>query len=238
LTEKKIPPKLQLQQILLQQSVKTASELYGLTFDNSLDGLLGTGLKTNTLTYLYGKRVSGMLNILALNSVRQFGGRALFVDAGNSADPYLIRREADLRKKDSSETRKLLQSIQMMRVFTCHQLTNFVTEQLPSLLSKNVNEENRFKFVGLCGFDYVFSEEDSSKREISNLQFLIAQKLKEIAKNKNYGAMFVVATSESQCSHFLNCSDVAIEVYHSRRTDSEKAVLMRHHSQRGKELEL
>jgi hypothetical protein len=237
LTKKKISPKLQLQQILLQQSVKTASELYGLTFDNSLDGLLGTGLKTNTLTYLYGKRVSGMLNILALNSVRQFGGRALFVDAGNSADPYLIRREADLRKKDSSETRKLLQSIQMMRVFTCHQLTNFVTEQLPSLLSKNVNED-RFKFVGLCGFDYVFSEEDSSKREISNLQFLIAQKLAEIAKNKNNGVMFVVATSESQCMHFLKCSDVAIEVYHSRRTATEKAVLMRHYSQRGKELEL
>jgi hypothetical protein len=239
LTKKKISPKLQLQQILLQQSVKTASELYGLTFDNSLDGLLGTGLKTNTLTYLYGKRVSGMLNILAMNSVRQFGGRALFVDAGNSADPYLIRREADLRKKDSSETRKLLQSIQMMRVFTCHQLTNFVTEQLPSLLSKNVSgEEDRFKFVGLCGFDYVFSEEDSPKREISNLQFLIAQKLAEIAKNKNNGVMFVVATSESQCSHFLNCSDVAIEVYHSRKTDTEKAVLTRHYSQRGRELEL
>jgi hypothetical protein len=238
LTKKKISPKLQLQQILLQQSVKTASELYGLTFDNSLDGLLGTGLKTNTLTYLYGKRVSGMLNILALNSVRQFGGRALFVDAGNSADPYLIRREADLRKKDSSETRKLLQSIQMLRVFTCHQLTNFVTEQLPSLLSKNVKEEDRFKFVGLCGFDYVFSEEDSSKREISNLQFLIARRLAEIAKNKNSGAMFVVATSESQCLHFLNCSDVAIEVYHSRRTGTERAVLMRHYSQRGRELEL
>jgi hypothetical protein len=223
---------------LLQQNVKTASELYGLTFDNSLDGLLGTGLKTNTLTYLYGKRVSGMLNILALNSVRQFGGRALFVDAGNSADPYLIRREADLRKKDSTETRKLLQSIQMMRVFTCHQLTNFVTEQLPSLLSKNGTDENPFKFVGLCGFDYVFSEEDSSKREISNLQFLIAQKLSQIAKNKNNGVMFVVATSESQCSHFLNYSDIAIEVYHSRRTGTERAVLMRHYSRMGRELEL
>jgi hypothetical protein len=238
LTKKKISPKLQLQQILLQQNVKTASELYGLTFDNSLDGLLGTGLKTNTLTYLYGKRVSGMLNILALNSVRQFGGRALFVDAGNSADPYLIRREADLRKKDSKETRKLLQSIQMMRVFTCHQLTNFVTEQLPSLLSKNGTDENPFKFVGLCGFDYVFSEEDSSKREISNLQFLIAQKLSQIAKNKNNGVMFVVATSESQCSHFLNYSDIAIEVYHSRRTGTERAVLMRHYSRMGRELEL
>jgi hypothetical protein len=236
--KKKLSPKLQLQRILLQQNVKKAIELYGLTFDNSLDNLLGTGLKANTLTYLYGKRVSGMLNILALNSVRHFGGRALFVDAGNSADPYLIRREADLQKKDSSETRKLLQSIQMMRVFTCHQLTNFVTEQLPTLLSNNANDEDPFKFVGLSGFDFVFSEDDSSKREISNLQYLIAHKLAEIAKNKNNGVMFVVATSENQCSHFLNRSDVAIEVYHSRRTGTEKAVLMRHYSRRGMELEL
>jgi hypothetical protein len=238
LTKKKLSPQLQLQQILLQQNVKKAIELYGLTFDNSLDRLLGTGLKTNTLTYLYGKRVSGMLNILALNSVRHFGGRALFVDAGNSADPYLIRREADLQKKDSSETRKLLQSIQMMRVFTCHQLTNFVTEQLPSLLSKNGNDGNPFKFVGLSGLDYVFSEEDSPKREISNLQFLIAHKLAEIARNKSNGVMFVVVSSENQCTHFLRCSDIAIEIYHNRRTGTEKAVLMRHYSRRGTELEL
>jgi hypothetical protein len=236
--KRKLSPKLQLQQTILQQNVKKAIELYGLTFDNSLDQLLGTGLKTKTLTYLYGKRVSGMLNILALNSVRHFGGRALFVDAGNSADPYLIRREADLQKKDSSETRKLLQSIQMMRVFTCHQLNNFVTEQLPSLLSKNGTDENPFRFVGLSGFDYVFSEEDSPKREISNLQYLIARKLSGIAKDRNNGVMFVVASSESQCSHFLNCSDVAIEVYRSKRTGAEKAVLMRHYLRRGSELEL
>ena len=84
----------QKQQLFLQRSTKKAIELYGLTFDNKLDDLLGTGLKENTLTYLYRKRVSGILNILALNSVRHFGGRALFVDAGNSADPYLIRRKA------------------------------------------------------------------------------------------------------------------------------------------------
>jgi hypothetical protein len=90
----------------------------------------------------------------------------------------------------------------------------------------------------LSGFDYVFSEEDSSKREISNFQYLIARKLLEIAKDRNNGVMFVVASSEKQCPHFLNSSDVAIELYHSRRTGTEKAVLMRHYSKRGIELEL
>ena len=234
---KKIKPA-QKQQLFLQRSTKKAIELYGLTFDNKLDDLLGTGLKPNTLTYLYGKRVSGMLNILELNSVRHFGGRALFVDAGNTADPYLIRREADLRKKDSAATRKLLQSIEMMRVFTCHQLTNFAIEQLPSLLLKNAESDNPIKFVGLSGFDFVFSEEDSSKREIENLQCLIARKLWEISKDRENGVMFVVASSESQCSYFLNYSEVAIEIYHDRRSEREKAVLMRHDSRRGSTLEL
>ena len=234
---KKIKPA-QKQLLFLQRSTKRAIELYGLRFDNRLDELLGTGLKPNTLTYLYGKRVSGMLNILALNSVRHFGGRALFVDAGNTADPYLIRREADLRKKDSAATRKLLQSIEMMRVFTCHQLTNFAIEQLPSLLAKNAESENPIKFVGLAGFDFVFSEEDSSKREIENLQFLIARKLSEISKDMENGVMFVVASSESQCSYFLNYADVAIEIFQDRRSDREKAFLMRHPSRRGTLLEL
>lgn len=234
---KKVKPA-QKQQLFLQRSTKKAIELYGLTFENKLDDLLGTGLKPNTLTYLYGKRVSGILNILALNSVRHFGGRALFVDAGNTADPYLIRREADLRKKDSAATRKLLQSIEMMRVFTCHQLTNFAIEQLPSLLSKNAEGDNPIKFIGLSGFDFVFSEEDSSKREIENLQYLIARKLWEISKDRENGVMFVVASSESQCSYFLNYSEVAIEIYHDRRSEREKAVLMRHDSRRGSTLEL
>ena len=237
MTNKKIKPA-QKQQLFLQRSTKKAIELYGLTFDNKLDELLGTGLKANTLPYLYGKRVSGILNILALNSVRHFGGRALFVDAGNSADPYLIRREADLRKKDSAATRKLLQSIQMMRVFTCHQLANFVIEQLPSLLSKNAESDSPIKFVGLSGFDFVFSEDDSPKTEIENLQHLIARKLGEISKDGENGVMFVVASSEKQCLHFLNYSDVAIEIYHDRRSEREKAVLMRHQSRRGSTLEL
>ena len=236
MTQRKVKPGKQ--QLFLQRSTWKAIELYGLRFDNRLDDLLGTGLKANTLTYLYGRRVSGMLNILALNSVRHFGGRALFVDAGNSADPYLIRREADLRKKDSAATRKLLQSIQMMRVFTCHQLTNFVLEQLPSFLSKNAMSDNPIKFIGVSGFDFVFSEEDSPKREIENLQFLIARKLSEIARDRENGVMFVLASSESQCSYFLNYSDVAIEIYHDRRSERERAVLMRHPSRRGSALEL
>ena len=226
------------QQLFLQRSMRKASELYGLTFDNKLDELLGTGLKSNSLTYLYGRRVSGILNILSLNSVRSFGGRSLFVDAGNSADPYLIRREADLRKKDSDVTRKLLQSILMMRVFTCHQLANFVMEQLPSLLSKNVESANPIKFIGLSGFDFVFSKEESSEREIENLQFLIARKLSEISKNKENGVMFVVASSDGECSHFLNYSDVAIEIFNDRRGQREKAVLMRHPTRRGALLDL
>jgi hypothetical protein len=224
--------------ILLRDNLKKATELYGLTFGNELDKLLGSGLQTNTLTYLYGKNVSWLLNILALNSVGHFGGRVMFVDAGNSADPYLIRKEADLREKDSTATRGLLRSIELTRVFTCHQLTNFVTEQLPKLLSKNVESENPIRFVGVGGLDSVFSEEDSSKSEIARLQYLIARKLRDISKSKENRVMFVVASSKEQCSHFLKYCDVAIEIYSDRRSRRDRAALIRHPFRRGQELEI
>jgi hypothetical protein len=230
------------QQILLpfRHNLKKAIELYGLPFDNEkLDRLLGTGIKPNTLTYLCENKVSGLLNILALNSVRYFGGRALFIDAGNSADPYLIRREADSRKKDSASTRNLLRSIKLARVFTCHQLTNFVIEQLPDLLSNQSDESNDpIKFVGVSGLDAVFSEEDSTKKEISNLQYLISRKLSDVSKDRKNGVWFVVASSREQCSHLLSCSDVAIEIYRDRKTGRDRAALLRHPTRRGAELEL
>ena len=226
---------------LLQQvgNVKKAIQLYGLRFDNKLlDQLLGTGLKEKTFTYIFGRGNSSTLNVLALNSVRHFGGRALFVDAGNSADPYLIRREADLKKKDAAETKKLLQSIELTRVFTCHQLAGFVIEEIPSLLSKNSSSENPIKFIGVSGFDAVFSEEDSPKREISNLQYLIARKLHEISADRENGVLFVAASSKQQCPDFLPNCDVAIEVYQNRRNGKERAALIRHPYHKGAELEL
>ena len=221
--------------------MRRASELYGLSFENRIDELLGTGLKAKTFTYLYGRNVSSSINLLALNSVRNFGGRALFVDAGNSADPYLIRSQADLKRKDSSMTRKLLKSILLTRVFTCHQLADFVTVQLPALLAKENSqreEANPIKFVGVSGVDSVFSEEDSSKREIENLQFLIGRSLREIAKGRENGVMFVVASSKAQCLHLLSHSDVAIEIYRDGKSGKDRAALVRHDSRRGAELEL
>jgi|SRR5579872_475331 len=223
--------------LIAKRGVKKASELYGLTFDNSLDLLLGTGLKEKTLTYLYGKRVVGIINLLALNSVRHFGGRAFFVDAGNAADPYLIRRESDLRKKDSEATSKLLRSIQLVRVFTCHQLTNFITDQLPVRLSEVNRNEEPIKFVGVSGMDQVFSEEDSSIAEIENLQWLIARKLHDLAKDKKSSVKFVAVTSQNQCMSLLDMCDVAISVYKDRK-EIDRAALVRHNSMRGKEIEL
>ena len=241
-TKQKQQQRQQQQQIfLLRTSLKKAIDLYGLRFDNKLDQLLGTGLKEKTFTYLYGEDISGVVNLLALNSVKHFGGRALFIDAGNTADPYLIRREADIREKDSDETKRLLQSIELTRVFTCHQLANFVIEQIPALLQKNAESKNPIKFVGVSGFDFVFSEEDSSKREIANLQYLIARKLQDIAKEKENGVLFVTATSKQRATHFLPSCDVAIEVYHNQKGREEKearAALIRHPSRRGLEMEL
>jgi hypothetical protein len=40
------------------------------------------------------------------------------------------------------------------------------------------------KFVGVSGFDFVFSEDASPKKEIENLLYLISRKLGEISKDR------------------------------------------------------
>ena len=54
---------------------------------------------------------------------------------------------------------------------------------------------------------------------------LLRESLLEISKDRENGVMFVVASSEKQCSYFLNYSEVAIEIYHDRRSEREKVRL-------------
>ena len=124
--------------IFLQRSTRKAIELYGLTFDDKLDDLLGTGLKENTLTYLYKKRVSGFWTFSRWTRSRTLAG-ALFVDAGNSAEPYLIRREADLEKGlySDKETVAINRNDEGLHLSP---LTNFVIDPLPLPSLKECSE--------------------------------------------------------------------------------------------------
>ena len=99
-------------------AVKKASQLRGLTFGNGIDSeSLPRGLPRHALSFLYGIGTERMMNVLCTNSVKAFDKCAIFVDASNSADPYLIAKLSRINKKDSDRAKKILDSIVVIRSF-------------------------------------------------------------------------------------------------------------------------
>ena len=197
--------------------VKKASQLRGLTFGNGIDDkLLTRGLPRHALSFLYGVGTEKIMNELCANSVKAYEARAINVDASNSADPYRIAKLTRTRKKDSIQAEKILNSIFVIRAFTCYQLYEIVAKQLPRLIN-----DHKANSVFISGVDYLFNEQDNSKAEIKRLQTLMSCALYSIADNKKSGVEFVVASAKEWLEQFVFRSKVAIKF------SREKATLMK-----------
>ena len=156
------------------------------------------------------------MNELCANSVKAYEARAIYVDASNSADPYRIAKLTRTRKKDSIQAEKILNSIFVIRAFTCYQLYEIVAKQLPRLIN-----DHKANSVFISGVDYLFNEQDNSKAEIKRLQTLMSCALYSIADNKKSGVEFVVASAKEWLEQFVFRSKVAIKF------SREKATLMK-----------
>ena len=139
-------------------AVKRASELRGLVFGNAIDEhLLPNGLTRHSFTFLCGEGTGKMMNVLCANAVRVFDCKAVFVDATNSADPYLIAR-LSRRNNLGCDAKKLLDAITILRAFTCYQLYDIVARQLGKLI-----KEKKPVSIFVSGISSVFNEQDNSK---------------------------------------------------------------------------
>lgn len=201
-------------------AVKRASELRGLVFGNAIDeNLLPNGLAHHSITFLYGKGSGKMMNALCANAVRIFNGEAIFVDAANVADPYLIAR-LSRRKNSGRDTKKILDSIIILRAFTCYQLYDIVARHLGKLI-----KEKKPISVFVSGIGSVFNEQDNSKEEIEKLQTLMASRLRDISDDRANGVQFVVASSDSYSERFVSESQTVIKFF------GQKALLMKSNDQ-------
>ena len=196
--------------------VKRASQLRGLTFGNGIDTeLLPRGLPRRALVFLYGTATEKMMNILCANAVRALESSAIYIDAANSADPYLIAKLFH-GKKNSSHAKRMLDSIILVRAFTCYQLHDIVAKELPRLI-----KDNRAKSVFVSGVDHLFNEQDNSKEEIERLQTLMSSALSYISSDTKTEVEFVVASAKVWSEQFVSHSKVAIKF------SEKKALLMK-----------
>ena len=197
--------------------VKKASQLRGLTFGNGIDSeILPRGLPRHALSFLYGMSTEKMMNTLCANSVKAYGAHAIYVDASNSADPYLIDKLSTVRKRDPRQAKKMLDSIFVIRAFTCYQLYDIIATQLPKL----VREYNATS-VFVSGVDFLFNEQDNTKEEIKRLQTLMSSVLSSITSDTKSEVEFVVASAKAWSEQFVSRSKIAIKFY------EQKAMLMK-----------
>jgi hypothetical protein len=227
--------------VSLYSSLSSATELYGLTFGNRIDDLLGRGLHQKTMTFIYGKGADSMLNVLCGNAVQIYGGHAIFVDAGNCYDPYTITRKCAYIKRSRNQlsAKQLLSSISVSRMFTCYQLADFVTQKLGGLIKKRSTTKGKeFRSVFVSGISTVFNEQDNTEVETNKLQLLMARSLHGIAAEKKNGVLFVVCSSSTRSEHFVSESDTSIKLYSEKKNGREKAILMKHYEREFTEIEL
>ncbi len=206
--------------------VKRASELRGLTFGNGIDSLLSGGLVSNKFNFLYGHLADSWMNILCGNFVRVFKSKALFVDAANCFDPYLIADRCAPVKSEAM-LRKFLEKIIIVRAFSCYQLRAVVMKQIEQ---KYFEQWEDIHAVFVTGIDAVFNEEDNPADEIDALQLLMAKSLRETATRKRGRTpLFVVASSKTFVKHFVEKSDTSIKLYQEK--GREMAMLSKHWTQ-------
>jgi len=107
--------------------------------DDCLDRLIG-GLRVGQVTFLYGSsRCLALSELLCIRSQIEFDREVIFIDGGNSFDPYLLVQyaEENLLDRDRALDRTLVS-----RAFTCYQLTSLITQTLPTTV-----HERKIKLV-------------------------------------------------------------------------------------------
>jgi len=201
----------------------------GLVFGNGIDSLLQSGLAPNTFNFLYGHLADSWLNVLCGNYIRVFKSKALFVDAANCFDPYLIVDKCAPVKSELM-LRKFLEKIIVVRAFSCYQLRAVVMKQIEQ---KYFRQWEDIHAVFVTGIDAVFNEEDNPADEIESLQLLMANSLHELATSKKTGnrrrPLFVVSSSKTFVKSFVTKSDTAIKLYQDKG-GRETAMLSKHYT--------
>jgi predicted ATP-dependent serine protease len=93
-----------------------------------LDDLIG-GLRSAHVTLFDSDNSysSSLLHLLAVRAISEFGEEVVWIDGGNSIDPYAI---GSLCKRLGLDKREILSSINVSRAFTAYQLVTLIDEKL------------------------------------------------------------------------------------------------------------
>jgi len=101
----------------------------------------------------------------------------VFVDGGNSFDPYLV---AEIAHSHGLDSRAALEKIYVSRAFTAYQLSSLILEKLELFLKRK-----RSKLLVVSDITSLFFDRDIPKTEAKDLFMKVCAKLSEISSRKN-----------------------------------------------------
>ena len=128
-----------------------------------LDQSIG-GLRPGQVVFFYGSRQCLMLSELLCVQVQLearsggFNSKAIFIDGGNTFDPYFIAEHVAERSPEVLD--QALDGILVSRAFTCHQLTSFITRTLPEEIRKL-----KVKLIVVSDMINLYCDPDVDRRE-------------------------------------------------------------------------
>jgi hypothetical protein len=139
------------------------------------------GFEAGDFAVLYGDRISFMAFALCVRCVlpSERGGydsSVVFVDGGNSFNPYLL---GDLARIYDLDPQAALERIYVSRAFTAYQLSSLILEKLEPFL--NIKKS---RLLVVSDISSLFLDRDIPKTEAKDLFMKVCAKLSEIAEKK------------------------------------------------------
>jgi len=139
------------------------------------------GFEFGDFVVLHGHAVSFITFVLSVRcqlppNKGGLGSSVVFVDGGNSFNPYLV---AEIARGNGLDSRAVLEKIYVSRAFTAYQLSSLILENLEPFLNRK-----KSKLLVVSHITSLFFDRDVHKTEAKDLFMKVCVKLSEIAARK------------------------------------------------------
>ncbi len=165
-----------------------ASSLMGLYSGiEELDKMLGF-INKGQVVFIEGSHSrKHLLELFCLRSILQYNNYCIFVDVGNSFDPYLL---AKLVKR--KEPKEVLNKIIISRAFTVHQLAYLIINETTKIIDLYPSN-----LVAVSDLLHLFTDPESDI-DRNEIEFILPRILKSLNSLTNQKDAIVVVTSDTK----------------------------------------
>lgn len=167
---------------------QNASALIGLSSGiRKLDKLIGFIAKGNVVFIKGSKSRKHILELFCLRSITQYQNYCIFIDGGNSFDPYLLTQICTASRHNPKE---VLHRVIISRAFTCHQLASLINE------AGKIIDAYPSNLVAVSDILHLFTSKESDM-DIRETDFILPEIIKSLNNMAKQNDTIITVTSDT-----------------------------------------